>query len=97
MESHPDVPDSYNCLQRTIMYCILLGGDTDTIATMAGAMAGAFYGEEQVPQSWKESCEAYEEAEKLADGLCELYHQPAWAVNEDLASGNRVCIFASCS
>ncbi|XP_039209286.1 ADP-ribose glycohydrolase ARH3 isoform X1 [Crotalus tigris] len=77
MESHPDVPDSYNCLQRTIMYCILLGGDTDTIATMAGAMAGAFYGEEQVPPSWKESCEAYEEAEKLADALCERYHQSA--------------------
>uniref|UniRef100_A0A8C6X384 ADP-ribosylhydrolase ARH3 n=1 Tax=Naja naja TaxID=35670 RepID=A0A8C6X384_NAJNA len=77
MESHPDVPDSYNCLQRTIMYCILLGGDTDTIATMAGAIAGAFYGEEQVPQSWRESCEAYEQTEKLADGLYELYHQPA--------------------
>ncbi|XP_034269304.1 ADP-ribosylhydrolase ARH3 isoform X1 [Pantherophis guttatus] len=77
MESHPDVPDRYNSLQRTIMYCILLGGDTDTIATMAGAIAGAFYGEEQVPQSWRESCEAYEETEKLADGLYELYHQPA--------------------
>ncbi|XP_063168212.1 ADP-ribosylhydrolase ARH3 isoform X1 [Candoia aspera] len=75
MESHPDIPEDYNSLQRTIIYCILLGGDTDTIATMAGAIAGAFYGEEQVPQSWKYSCEAFEETEKLADGLYELYRQ----------------------
>ncbi|KAJ6644760.1 hypothetical protein lerEdw1_013579 [Lerista edwardsae] len=75
MKSHPDIPEDYNSLQRTLLYCISLGGDTDTIATMAGAIAGAYYGEEQVPPSWKTSCESFEETEKLADGLYELYCQ----------------------
>lgn len=75
MESHPDIPRDYNSLQQTIIYCISLGGDTDTIATMAGAMAGAYCGEEQVPQSWKCSCESFEETEKMADNLYELYCQ----------------------
>ncbi|XP_008118879.1 ADP-ribosylhydrolase ARH3 [Anolis carolinensis] len=72
MESHPDIPEEYNSLQRTIIYCISLGGDTDTIATMAGAIAGAYYGEEQVPQSWKHNCESYEDTETLADSLYDL-------------------------
>uniref|UniRef100_A0ABM5ERV0 ADP-ribosylhydrolase ARH3 n=1 Tax=Pogona vitticeps TaxID=103695 RepID=A0ABM5ERV0_9SAUR len=75
MAHHPEIPEEFNNLQRTIIYCISLGGDTDTIATMAGAIAGAYYGEEQVPQSWKHSCESFEETEKLADSLYELYCQ----------------------
>uniref|UniRef100_A0A8D0L131 ADP-ribosylhydrolase ARH3 n=1 Tax=Sphenodon punctatus TaxID=8508 RepID=A0A8D0L131_SPHPU len=75
MESNPDIPDQYNNLQRTILYCISLGGDTDTIATMAGAIAGAYYGEEQVPPVWEQSCESFEETEKLANSLHELYCQ----------------------
>ncbi|XP_053123881.1 ADP-ribosylhydrolase ARH3-like isoform X1 [Hemicordylus capensis] len=75
LEPQPDIPEAFNSLQRTIFYCISLGGDTDTIATMAGAVAGAYCGEEQVPPGWKQSCEAFEEAEKLADSLYELYSQ----------------------
>ncbi|XP_029427234.1 ADP-ribose glycohydrolase ARH3 [Rhinatrema bivittatum] len=73
MEPDPDIPAHYNKLQRTIIYCISLGGDTDTIATMAGAIAGAYYGEEQVPLSWKQSCEAFSETEAAAERLYELY------------------------
>uniref|UniRef100_A0A8D0EKF5 ADP-ribosylhydrolase ARH3 n=1 Tax=Strix occidentalis caurina TaxID=311401 RepID=A0A8D0EKF5_STROC len=75
MEADPDIPDHYNNLQRTIIYCISLGGDTDTIATMAGAIAGAYYGEEQIPPSWEQSCEAFQETQKLANSLYELYCQ----------------------
>uniref|UniRef100_A0A7M4FKF8 ADP-ribosylhydrolase ARH3 n=2 Tax=Crocodylus porosus TaxID=8502 RepID=A0A7M4FKF8_CROPO len=75
MGSDPDIPDHYNNLQRAIIYCISLGGDTDTIATMAGAIAGAYYGEEQVPASWEQSCEAFQETEKVANSLYELYCQ----------------------
>ncbi|XP_067167540.1 ADP-ribosylhydrolase ARH3 [Apteryx mantelli] len=75
MEADPDIPDHYSNLQRTIIYCISLGGDTDTIATMAGAIAGAYYGEEQIPPSWEQSCEAFQETEKLANSLYELYCQ----------------------
>jgi len=31
-------------MERVILYAIALGGDTDTIGSMAGAIAGAFYG-----------------------------------------------------
>lgn len=34
-----------------------LGGDTDTIAGMAGAMAGALVGASGIPEGWKESLE----------------------------------------
>lgn len=73
MELDLDIPARYNNLQRTIIYCISLGGDTDTIATMAGAIAGAYYGEEQVPASWKQSCEAFAETEAAAESLYKLY------------------------
>uniref|UniRef100_A0A8B9T2Z5 ADP-ribosylhydrolase ARH3 n=1 Tax=Anas platyrhynchos TaxID=8839 RepID=A0A8B9T2Z5_ANAPL len=75
MEADPDIPEHYSNLQRTIIYCISLGGDTDTIATMAGAIAGAYYGEEQIPPSWEQSCEAFQETQKLANSLYELYCQ----------------------
>ncbi|XP_037737437.1 ADP-ribose glycohydrolase ARH3 isoform X2 [Chelonia mydas] len=75
MKSDPDIPHHYNNLQRVIIYCISLGGDTDTIATMAGAIAGAYYGEEQVPPCWEQSCEAFQETEMLANSLHELYSQ----------------------
>ncbi|NWZ86278.1 ADP-ribosylhydrolase ARH3 [Poecile atricapillus] len=75
MDTDPDIPDHYNALQRTIIFCISLGGDTDTIATMAGAIAGAYYGEEQVPPSWEQSCEAFQETQRMATSLYELYCQ----------------------
>ncbi|XP_038233547.1 ADP-ribose glycohydrolase ARH3 isoform X2 [Dermochelys coriacea] len=75
MKSDPDIPHHYNNLQRVIIYCISLGGDTDTIATMAGAIAGAYYGEEQVPPCWEQSCEAFQETEMLANSLHKLYSQ----------------------
>ncbi|MBW3591836.1 MAG: ADP-ribosylglycohydrolase family protein [Actinobacteria bacterium] len=36
----------------TIQFAVNLGGDTDTIASMAGAVAGARLGEEAIPYSW---------------------------------------------
>ena len=52
-----------------------LGGDTDTIACMAGAIAGAHYGIEAVPQSWMRCCEGAEDANVNAERLHMLYHQ----------------------
>ena len=36
-------------------YCVNFGGDCDTNAAMAGAMAGAYSGVEQVPAAWRET------------------------------------------
>ncbi|XP_040193257.1 ADP-ribose glycohydrolase ARH3 [Rana temporaria] len=73
MDPVEDLPKEFNILQRTLGYCFLLGGDTDTIATMAGAIAGAYHGDLQVPYEWKLRSESYEDAEKWAEELHQLY------------------------
>ncbi|XP_068125182.1 ADP-ribosylhydrolase ARH3 [Hyperolius riggenbachi] len=74
LEPVEELPTEFNSLQRTLAYCFMLGGDTDTIATMAGAIAGAYHGDAQVPLTWKIRSEGYEDAEKWADELYQLYN-----------------------
>lgn len=73
LEPREGLPEHYGGLERTIAYSLALGGDTDTIACMAGAIAGAHYGISAIPQSWLKSCEGAEEAEHLAERLYKLY------------------------
>ena len=40
-----------------VVLAVNLGGDTDTIGAMAGAVAGAYYGYNQIPQEWLTSLE----------------------------------------
>ncbi|XP_055685012.1 ADP-ribosylhydrolase ARH3-like [Lutzomyia longipalpis] len=58
-----------NPFMRCLEYSISLGGDTDTIASMACAISGAFYGESIIPASLLKHCEASEEITGLADAL----------------------------
>jgi ADP-ribosyl-[dinitrogen reductase] hydrolase len=44
----------------------MMGNDTDTTATVAGAMAGAAYGLEAVPSRWRDIVHHREELEVLA-------------------------------
>ena len=64
-------PDSY---EETIANAILLGGDTDTIAAMAGAISGAYLGHAAIPNLWLENLEDQEQGktylEVLASKLC---------------------------
>jgi poly(ADP-ribose) glycohydrolase ARH3 len=48
---------------------ILFGGDTDTIAAMAGAIAGAQHGVSAFPAGWQDRVEGAAELVDLADGL----------------------------
>lgn len=41
-----------NSTRDVILKAVNLGGDTDTIAAIAGGLAGAFYGVTDVPNSW---------------------------------------------
>jgi len=54
LESVPTAIASFaltpNCYQETIANVILLGGDTDTLAAMAGAISGAFLGMATIPK-----------------------------------------------
>lgn len=44
-----------NSYQECVLQAVNLGGDTDTIAAVAGALAGILYGYENIPQEWKDS------------------------------------------
>ena len=61
------------CLYTTFSYkdCVLkavnLGDDTDTVGSIAGALAGAMYGYEQIPEDWKNDLIKREYIESLCE------------------------------
>ena len=63
------------CLLTTDSYaeCVLkavnLGDDTDTVAAVAGSLAGALYGEHSIPEAWLEALKKREEI----DGMCRRF------------------------
>jgi poly(ADP-ribose) glycohydrolase ARH3 len=59
-------PDSF---AQSILYAISLGGDTDTIAAMTGAISGAYLGFESIPRSWRNKLESRLYLEELAQEL----------------------------
>lgn len=63
-------------------YCVNLGGDCDTNAAMAGAMAGAYSGVDAVPKDWRDTIKNvnHVDLEKYADELLEMV--PQWTVAE---------------
>ncbi|XP_038823189.1 ADP-ribose glycohydrolase ARH3 [Salvelinus namaycush] len=75
LEPREGLPERYGGLERTMAYSLALGGDTDTIACMAGAIAGAHYGIDAIPQIWQRCCEGAEDADINAERLHTLYHQ----------------------
>jgi len=61
---------------ETVRFAVALGGDTDTIASMAGALSGAHLGEEAIPKTWREGVENAARLRELADGLLQLASSP---------------------
>lgn len=53
--------------------CILLaanlGDDSDTVAAIAGQLAGAYYGESAIPSKWKRKLVGYSSIKEMADKL----------------------------
>lgn len=58
-----------NPVRRIIQYAISLGGDTDTIASMAGAIAGAYFGIDEFNTNILKMCEDAENIDKIAEQL----------------------------
>jgi poly(ADP-ribose) glycohydrolase ARH3 len=56
----------------TVVYAVSLGGDTDTIASMAGAVSGAYLGIEAIPQKWQQHLENRDYILSLADRLWQV-------------------------
>ncbi|XP_016400210.1 ADP-ribosylhydrolase ARH3 [Sinocyclocheilus rhinocerous] len=86
LEPRDGLPERFGGLERTISYSLALGGDTDTIACMAGAIAGAHYGIDSIPQSWQKSCEGVEEADDLARRLYNFYCLPQFEEDRGTSS-----------
>ncbi|XP_046388975.1 ADP-ribose glycohydrolase ARH3-like isoform X2 [Ischnura elegans] len=71
MNGYEDALMTSNPLRRTIQYAISLGGDTDTIASMAGALSGATlgYSDEYFSTKMLKRCDGVDKALSLADQL----------------------------
>ena len=56
-------------LEGAILSAINLGGDADTVGACCGALAGAYWGFDAVPQRWKKELEGCEDIRNLAEIL----------------------------
>lgn len=54
---------------RTLHWAISCGGDTDTIASMACGLCGAYLGIDKIPSDFYQKCESWEQVLNLADEL----------------------------
>ena len=68
-------PGFERCLQLAMMF----GGDADTIMSMTGAIAGAYFGESGIPDYMKRISEGVDNAMRQADQLHKLVTQ--WFLN----------------
>lgn len=70
------------CLMNTNSYkdCVLtavnLGGDTDTIAAIAGGLAGALYGYESIPREWLDTLIKREYIEEMCERASNSWEKP---------------------
>ena len=79
VEAHNSVPAAIYSFLRTpdsfegcVLYAVSLGGDTDTIGAMTGAISGAHHGVEAIPERWKSKLEAKDYIERLAEKLWDI-------------------------
>ena len=84
IEAPSSVPTAIHCFLRqpqsykdTVTYAVSLGGDTDTIAAMAGAISGAYLGIEAIPSEWRAKLENGEYIETLAEKLWQIAAFPS--------------------
>jgi len=62
--------------REAVRFAICVGGDTDTIAAMTGALSGARCGEAELPAVWTERLEEGPRIREVATALAELGDQP---------------------
>ena len=56
--------------KEAIILAVNLGGDTDTIGAMAGALAGVYWGKQSLPQNWVQALENGHDGHDRVNELC---------------------------
>lgn len=74
-DRRPEGVTSENPFRRCLEYAISLGGDTDTIASMACSISGAYHGDTIVPENLLKVCEEFEALTEQAE---QLYKASQW-------------------
>jgi len=68
----------HESFESAVVYAVNLGGDTDTIGAMTGAISGAYHGYENIPSRWTEKSENGTKGRdyviSLAEQLYEIKH-----------------------
>ena len=65
----------FNTFKDAVTYAVSLGGDTDTIGAMTGAISGAFYGEGAIPKGWIGKLEEGEKGKSYIQRLGEVLYR----------------------
>ena len=60
----------------TVLNAINLGGDTDTIAAIAGGIAGIYYGLNDIPEKWVQSIAKKEDLYQMFEKFCYVTNYP---------------------
>jgi ADP-ribosylglycohydrolase len=55
-----------------VLNAVNLGGDTDTIAAITGSLSGAFYGYQNIPQTWRSQLKRIDDIDRLTEKFCVL-------------------------
>ncbi|MCD6455241.1 MAG: ADP-ribosylglycohydrolase family protein [Methanophagales archaeon] len=63
-----------------IVYAVSLGGDTDTIGAMTGAISGAYYGEGGIPEEWEKKLEEGKKGRQYIRWLGEELYQVKFCI-----------------
>ena len=58
--------------ENAVLSAINLGGDADTVGACCGALAGAYWGVDAVPERWSRVVEGYDELIRIAGALWEM-------------------------
>ena len=58
--------------EQAVLSAVNLGGDADTVGACCGALAGAWWGLDEIPLRWRCEVEGYGELVRLADRVWEI-------------------------
>ena len=62
----------FNSFAECLLYCVHLGGDTDSTSCMTGMICGAYYGLKSIPTDWMETLQKRDLLDKIADELVQV-------------------------